>query len=88
MKRRILLILTVICFSVFMAFFVCRGVSAGGEMAEIEANINMLEKENLLLEKKIAQETSCAKLFQKASNQGFQEISLDKSSSETVALKR
>ena len=69
MKRKLWLFSIVTLVAVFIAIFVCQGVSAGGELAEMEEKITLLQKENIFLEKKIAQETSCEKLYEQAFNQ-------------------
>ncbi len=77
MKKKFWLFSSIIVLSILLAVFVCQGVSAGGEMSEIDARITSLEKENSQLEKQIAKQTACIKLYDQAFKQ-----------TEIVALKR
>lgn len=65
MRRTICLIFLIIFLVTLPAVFICRGVSFGDDLFEIEAKIESLKKENNMLEKKLVQKSSTAEVFSK-----------------------
>lgn len=88
MKKILFIISTLFFLILFPALFVCKGVSFGEELGALENEINYYEKENSLLETKIAENSSCQKIFSEAVNSNFSKIVANNHETNAVALNR